>query len=174
LSQPCVSFDRPFEEFAQYRLGSACRRLGLTSFGGPIAHLGYFRDAFVVRRRWLEEETYADLVALAQFLPGPASSKVGIAIGLTAQAIRAHWRHSPHSVRLRCFGNTLGSGSDRARATIVVAAADMMLALPSAWGQVGAILLGGVVGFTLLRDASRIDHVALPHAVLGSPKAMEQ
>ena len=58
-------------------------RLGLTSFGGPIAHLGYFHDEFVVRRRWLPEKTYADLVALSQFLPGPASSKVGIAIGLS-------------------------------------------------------------------------------------------
>lgn len=57
-------------------------KLGLTSFGGPIAHLGYFRDEFVVRRRWLNEEGYADLVALAQFLPGPASSQVGFAIGL--------------------------------------------------------------------------------------------
>src|SRR3954470_18948992 len=47
-------------------------RLGLTSFGGPIAHLGYFHDEFVVRRRWLDEKTYADLVALCQFLPGPA------------------------------------------------------------------------------------------------------
>lgn len=56
--------------------------LGLTSFGGPVAHLGYFREAFVVRRRWLTEETYADLVALCQFLPGPASSQVGMAIGL--------------------------------------------------------------------------------------------
>ncbi|MFA5678893.1 MAG: chromate efflux transporter [Pseudomonas sp.] len=58
-------------------------RLGLTSFGGPIAHLGYFRDEFVVRRRWLSERGYADLVALCQFLPGPSSSQVGIALGLT-------------------------------------------------------------------------------------------
>jgi chromate transporter len=57
-------------------------RLGLTSFGGPIAHLGYFHDEFVVRRRWLDEKTYADLVALCQFLPGPASSQVGFSIGL--------------------------------------------------------------------------------------------
>jgi chromate transporter len=56
--------------------------LGLTSFGGPIAHLGYFRDAFVVRRQWLGDRAYADLVALCQFLPGPASSQVGMAIGL--------------------------------------------------------------------------------------------
>ncbi|HLD65321.1 MAG TPA: chromate efflux transporter [Pseudomonas sp.] len=58
-------------------------RLGLTSFGGPIAHLGYFRDEFVTRRQWLSERSYADLVALCQFLPGPASSQVGIALGLS-------------------------------------------------------------------------------------------
>ncbi|AXY42645.1 chromate efflux transporter [Halomonas sp. JS92-SW72] len=56
--------------------------LGLTSFGGPIAHLGYFRTEFVERRRWLTERAYADLVALCQFLPGPASSQVGFALGL--------------------------------------------------------------------------------------------
>lgn len=58
-------------------------RLGLTSFGGPIAHLGYFRDEFVYRRRWMTEHSYADLVALCQFLPGPASSQVGMALGLS-------------------------------------------------------------------------------------------
>ena len=52
--------------------------LGLTSFGGPVAHLGYFRREFVERRRWLDEAAYADIVALCQFLPGPASSQVGI------------------------------------------------------------------------------------------------
>ncbi len=57
-------------------------RLGLTAFGGPIAHLGYFREEFVVRRRWHDDATHADLVALCQFLPGPASSQVGMAIGL--------------------------------------------------------------------------------------------
>lgn len=57
-------------------------KLGLTSFGGPVAHLGFFREEFVQRRRWLTEESYADLVALCQFLPGPASSQVGYAIGL--------------------------------------------------------------------------------------------
>lgn len=58
-------------------------RLGLTSFGGPVAHLGYFREAFVVRRRWMSDGQYADLVALCQLLPGPASSQVGMAIGLS-------------------------------------------------------------------------------------------
>ncbi len=58
-------------------------RLGCTSFGGPVAHLGYFRDEFVRRKNWIEERAYADLVALCQFLPGPASSQVGIGIGLS-------------------------------------------------------------------------------------------
>lgn len=58
-------------------------KLGLTSFGGPVAHLGYFREEFVVKRRWLSDRTYADLVSLCQFLPGPASSQVGMALGLS-------------------------------------------------------------------------------------------
>ena len=70
------------------RLGSAREvfgaflKLGLTSFGGPVAHLGYFRDELVIRRKWIDEAGYADLVALCQFLPGPASSQVGFALGL--------------------------------------------------------------------------------------------
>lgn len=66
---------------------AAFLKLGLTSFGGPIAHLGYFRDELVTRRRWLDDRAYADLVALCQFLPGPASSQVGFALGL----MRAGW-----------------------------------------------------------------------------------
>lgn len=58
-------------------------KLGLTSFGGPIAHLGYFHNEYITRRKWLSEKDYADLVALCQFLPGPASSQVGIGIGIT-------------------------------------------------------------------------------------------
>jgi chromate transporter len=57
-------------------------KLGVTSFGGPIAHLGYFRNELVVRRKWLDETAYADLVALCQFLPGPASSQVGFSLGV--------------------------------------------------------------------------------------------
>jgi chromate transporter len=60
----------------------AFAKLGVSCFGGPIAHIGYFRQEFVVRRRWLDEQTYADLVALCQFLPGPASSQVGFSLGL--------------------------------------------------------------------------------------------
>jgi chromate transporter len=66
----------PFEVFSIFL------KLGLTCFGGPIAHIGYFRDEFVVRRKWLDEQAYADLVAVCQFLPGPASSQTGFAIGL--------------------------------------------------------------------------------------------
>ncbi len=58
-------------------------RLGMTSFGGPIAHLGYFRQELVVRRKWVDEQSYADLLALCQFLPGPSSSQMGIALGMT-------------------------------------------------------------------------------------------
>ncbi len=63
-------------------------KLGMSCFGGPIAHIGYFREEFVVRRRWLDEQAYVDLVALCQFLPGPASSQVGFSIGL----LRAGYR----------------------------------------------------------------------------------
>jgi chromate transporter len=97
-------------------------RLGLTSFGGPIAHLGYFHEAFVVRRRWLDDRSYADLVALCQFLPGPASSQVGIATGLSragyAGALAA-WVGftAPSAIAMVLFayglsalGNAAGSG----------------------------------------------------------------
>src|SRR6185312_1867747 len=57
-------------------------RLGLTSFGGPVAHLGYFHRALIVNRRWLDEQSYAELIGLCQFLPGPSSSQVGLGIGL--------------------------------------------------------------------------------------------
>jgi chromate transporter len=83
--------------------------LGLTSFGGPIAHLGYFREEFVVRRKWLDDRAYADLVALCQFTPGPASSKVGIGIGLSQAGLPgafAAWLGftSPSALALILFG----------------------------------------------------------------------
>ncbi len=177
-------------------------RLGLTSFGGPIAHLGYFRDEFVVRRKWLHEKSYADLVALCQFLPGPASSQVGIAIGLLragyAGALAAWVGFTlPSAFALLlfaygvdAFGNALGSGwlhglkvvavavvaqavlgmmrslaPDRERATLAVVAAVIVLAIPSAWGQIGAIVLGGVMGVTLLKGSAPADHVSLPLTV---------
>jgi chromate transporter len=72
--------DRPVGSIAEIFL--AYLKLGLTCFGGPIAHLGYFRQELVIRRRWLGEQAYADLLAFCQFLPGPTSSQVGFAIGM--------------------------------------------------------------------------------------------
>lgn len=102
-------------------------KLGLTSFGGPIAHLGYFRDELVVRRRWIGEDGYADLVALCQFLPGPASSQVGFALGL-----------------LR--GGPLGALAAWAAFTLPSALALVLFALGAAFfeGPVGAGLLHGL------------------------------
>lgn len=82
--------DQPGPQAAQgtpAEVFSAFLKLGLTSFGGPVAHLGYFRDELVTRRQWLSDGAYADLVALCQFLPGPASSQVGFALGM----MRAGW-----------------------------------------------------------------------------------
>lgn len=86
-------------------------KLGLTSFGGPVAHLGYFRTEFVERRKWLRDGAYADLVALCQFLPGPASSQVGMAIGLQRAGMRgliAAWLGFTLPSALLMFGFALG------------------------------------------------------------------
>ena len=79
-------------------------RLGLISFGGPIAHIGYFREEYVNRRRWLDERSYLDVVALCQFLPGPASSQVGIIVGMMRAGLPgglAAWLGSPCPRRWR-------------------------------------------------------------------------
>src|ERR1700691_1516110 len=173
-------------------------RLGLTSFGGPIAHLGYFHDEFVVRRKWLDEKAYVDLVALSQFLPGPASSTDGIAIGLSRAGyfgalVACPGVTIPSAVALvavgygvTSLGNALGSGwlhglkvaavavvanavltmmralaPDRERATLAVAAAVLVLAMPSSFGQVIAITAGGLIGLILFRGAPSDDHTAL-------------
>ena len=163
-------------------------RLGLTSFGGPVAHLGYFRTEFVERRRWLDDRGYSDLVALCQFLPGPASSQVGMALGLS----RAGWAGAlmawlgftlPSAIALIAFaygigrwGDLAASGAvqglkvaavavvaqavwgmarslcpDRPRAGLAILAALLTLALPSAIGQVGAIVASGLIGWWLVR-----------------------
>ncbi|MBP5150283.1 chromate transporter, partial [Pseudomonas protegens] len=80
---PCA----PVPVETPWRIFLVFLRLGLSSFGGPLAHLGYFRQEFVQRRRWLGEAAYAELVALCQFLPGPASSQVGIALGLSRRGL---------------------------------------------------------------------------------------
>ncbi len=100
------------ERLSSFRVFLIFLRLGLTSYGGPIAHLGYFRHEFVVRRQWLDEHAYVDLVALCQFLPGPASSQVGIALGLLKGGMRgalAAWLGFtlPSAVALIVFGTAL-------------------------------------------------------------------
>ena len=196
LTEPGIAKSSPTEVFLVFL------KLGLTSFGGPVAHLGYFHDEFVVRRRWLEERSYADLVALCQFLPGPASSQVGLAIGLSragytgalaawvgftlpsalALVVFAYslaslenvlgtgWLHglkvaAVAVVAMAVFGMARALAPDRQRATLAVAGAVIALAVPSAWGQVGAIVLGGVVGIALLRDGAPTDHASLPLSV---------
>lgn len=163
-------------------------RLGLTSFGGPVAHLGYFRDEFVTRRKWLSESTYADLIALCQFLPGPASSQVGLAIGLSRggyAGAAAAWLGFtlPSALALILFafgiaryGSDLAPGAlhglkvvavavvaqavwgmartlcpDIPRITIMAAACCLVLLVPSAWAQVGVILMAGCVGLSLFK-----------------------
>jgi chromate transporter len=176
-------------------------KLGLTSFGGPIAHLGFFRDELVTRRRWLDEQAYADLVALCQFLPGPASSQVGIAIGLSRAGLSgalAAWfgftLPSALAMILFAYGvgalaDTAGIGwldglkivavavvaqavwgmartlsPDRERATLTVAAAAIVLFWPTSFGQIGAILLGAVIGAVFMRAdvAERKTHLTVP------------
>ena len=168
-------------------------KLGLTSFGGPIAHLGYFRAEFVERRRWLDDQSYGDLVALCQFLPGPASSQVGMALGLR----RAGWAGAlaawlgftlPSAIALILFAYGVAEWSalassgaihglkvvavavvaqavwgmakslcpNRLRAGIAIVAALVVLAVPTAAGQVGAIVFGGLVG----RWALPLGHLA--------------
>ncbi len=96
---------------------SAAARLGLTSFGGPTAHLGYFREEYVLRRRWLSEATYADLVALGQMLPGPASSQVGMAVGIHRAGLLggvAAWLGftAPSAIALILFAISIGATGD--------------------------------------------------------------
>ena len=166
---------------------AAFLKLGLTSFGGPVAHLGYFRTEFVERRRWLDDKSYADLVALCQFLPGPASSQVGMALGLG----RAGWLGAlaawlgftlPSAILLILFAFGVASWAglaqsgvvhglkvvavavvaqallgmakslcpDRLRGGIAVASALLVLTLSSAFSQILAIVLGGIIGWSLL------------------------
>lgn len=179
---------RPFEVLAAFA------KLGVTSFGGPIAHLGYFRAELVQRRRWLGEQDYGDLVALAQFLPGPASSQVGFALGLARGgalgAILAFAAFTlPSAVLLVLFalGASVLDGPfargvlsglqvvavavvaqavwgmartltpDVRRACIAAVAAVVALLPLGSWGQIGAIVLGGVAGAILCRDPSDAD-----------------
>ncbi len=175
-------------------------RLGVTSFGGPIAHLGHFRAEIVERRKWLDEAAYTDIIALCQFLPGPASSQVGIILGMVRAGLPggfAAWLGFtiPSALALIAFAYGVGSLGDlshvawlhglkivavavvaqavlrmaqslcpdRERVTLAVAATLLTLAIPSAAGQVGAIVAGGVIGWRFLPSMN--DAKAAPLAV---------
>ncbi len=138
-------------------------RLGLTSFGGPVAHLGYFRDEFVQRRRWLDERGYADLVALCQFLPGPASSQVGLAIGLLRGGYRgslAAWAGFtlPSAVALTLFalgiarwGDALPSGFIQGLKIVAVA-----VVAQAVWGMARTLCSDGPRLAIMLAAASAV------------------
>lgn len=166
-------------------------RLGCTSFGGPIAHIGYFRQEFVERRKWLDDKTYADLVALCNFLPGPASSQVGIAVGISRAGLAggvAAWlgftMPSALALILFAYGFTaLGLSAsagwlhglkiaavavvaqavwnmgrslcpDRTRASLAIAATLFVFAVPTTYGQLGAIAAGAIAGWRFLDTAT--------------------
>jgi chromate transporter len=168
-------------------------KLGVSSFGGPIAHIGYFREEFVVRRRWLGEPTFVDLVALCQFLPGPASSQTGFAIGLMRAGYGgalAAWAGFtlPSAILMVLFAYGAGALSgpvgagllhglklvavaivaqavwgmarslcpDRERASIATVSALIILFSTSSLAQIGAIVLGGLLGLWLCRQAPPI------------------
>jgi chromate transporter len=164
-------------------------RLGLTSFGGPVAHIGYYRAELVERRKWLDEHAFGDIVALCQFLPGPASSQTGISIGILRAGLPgafaawlgftlpsavamilfgygvtrfgdlsgAAWLHGLKIVAVAVvaqavWGMARSLAPDKERASVAVGAAILALAVPTALGQVGAILAGALIGWGLLAD----------------------
>ena len=174
-------------------------RLGLTSFGVQVAHLGYFREEFVERRQCLNEHAYIDLVALCQILPGPASSQVGIAIGLSragyfgaivawlgftlpsaiilvlfafgltkiGNALDAGWLHGLKIIAVAVVAQAVWQMSkalcpDLIRKIFALVAALITVLFPNAWGQVGVILGGGIIGWLLLKNAPIFPHIHFP------------
>lgn len=125
---------------------AAFLKLGLTSFGGPIAHLGYFRDELVLRRKWLHDESYADLVALCQFLPGPASSQAGFALGM----MRAGWL-----------------GALAAFAAFTLPSALLMIAF-----ALTAASISGPVGIGVLHGLKIVAVAIVAQAVLGMARSL--
>ncbi|MFI5307934.1 MAG: chromate transporter, partial [Polyangiales bacterium] len=167
---------------------STFSRLGCLSFGGPTAHLGYLRAELVEKRKWLDDAHYGDLVALCQFLPGPASSQVVFALGMLRAgllgallasacftlpsallmigfAYGVAWTGDPHGagwlhgLKLAAVGVvaqavwTMGKKlcTDRARVSLGLGSAAVLLAVPGAITQVGVIAAGGIVGWWLYR-----------------------
>lgn len=154
-------------------------RLGLTSFGGPVAHLGYFREAFVERRRWLSEKAYADLVALCHFLPGPASSQVGMALGLQRAGLGgmlAAWLGftAPSWILLVAFAYGVSAAGDladagwvlglKAAAVAVVAHAVLSMARTLSPDPPRASIAAGVMIAVLLAPTPALQIAALAAA----------
>ncbi len=191
--------ERPASGGSALEVLGAFLKLGCSSFGGPVAHLGYFRAEFVDRRRWLDEAAYADIVALCQFLPGPASSQVGLSLGLLRAGLPgalcawlgftlpsalalilfgyglaalgglagAPWLHGLKIVAVAVVAQAVWQmartlASDRARASLAVAAAALTLAIPSTLGQVAAIALGALIGWRFLAGVSAPPAAAMP------------
>jgi len=121
-------------------------KLGLTSFGGPIAHLGYFREEFVARRRWLDDAGYADLVALSQFLPGPTSSQVGFALGLMRAGV---------------------GGAFAAFAAFTLPSVVIMVALAA-----GAAVLSGPIAAGVVHGLTLVAVAIVAHAVWGMARTL--
>src|SRR5258708_24358496 len=180
---------RPMQTHSPFEVLRVFLKLGLSSFGGPVAHIGYFREEFVVRRRWLDDAPFSDLVVLCQFLPAPARSKVDFSIGLIRAGYLgglAAWTGFtlPSAIALLLFAygaTTLGGPAglgvlrglklvavaivaqaiwgmartlcpDRQRASIAGIAALIVLFSSSSFGQIAAILFGGVAGLWLCRS----------------------
>lgn len=174
-------------------------KLGLTSFGGPVAHLGYFRAEFVERRRWIDDGAYADLVALAQFLPGPSSSQVGMGLGLMRAGLPgmvAAWAAFTLPSALLLVGVAYGAllfqgpvaagithglmivavavvaqavlqmgrmlTPDIQRIGLAALALAAVLLSPTALTQIAALIVGGAVGFAVLKPKDLGDHAPLP------------
>lgn len=170
-------------------------RLGLTSFGGPIAHLSYFHDEYVKKKKWISEHSYADLVALCQFLPGPASSQVGMAIGfsrggifgallawlgftlpsaiflilcglgLTTINLQTHqsWLHGLKVVAVAVVAQAVLSMAknlcpDRARATLAIISASLVLLFNTPWIQILVLFLAGLYGAIFFTPLSSLPH----------------
>lgn len=177
-------------------VAGAFLRLGCLSFGGPIAHLGYLRAEFVEKRKWLDDAHYGDLVALCQFLPGPASSQVVFALGMQRAGLvgalvasacftlpsallmigfaygvarasdlnGAGWLHGLKLAAVAVVAQAVwGMGkklcTDRARISLCIGSAAVLLAMPGAIAQLGVIAFGGLVGWRLYRDTIAVGAV---------------
>lgn len=189
-------------------VASTFLKLGCTSFGGPIAHLGYFRAELVEKRQWIDDAQYGDLVALCQFLPGPASSQIVFAMGMRRAGLPGALLAStcftlPSALLMlgfaygvAAFGDLHGAGwlhglklaavavvaqavwgmgkklcTDRARVSICLAAAAVLLATPGAITQLGVIAGGGLAGWWLYRRTLPAEPPPAPAPAGGRPLA---